>query len=121
MFRKRSCGCNQNNNDDNYMQTENTCMEIIECPYNQNYADNYMNCKCGYDQDNVFPNDYMFGNSYVPNHKMTEVFMPDVGLRMGTVFPELVSPYIPNQSTEVIEYLKNANEIGEGCNSGYGM
>ena len=52
---------------------------------------------------------------------MTEVFMPDVGLRMGTVFPELVSPYIPNQSTEVIEFLKNANEIGEGCNSGYGM
>lgn len=118
MFRSRNCGCGYNKNmNDNV--NENT-MEVIECPYNQNYADNYMNCNCGYDTDNVFPENYMFGNSYVPNQRMTDVFMPDVGLRMGTVFPELVSPYIPNQSTEVIEYLKASNEIGEGCNS-YGM
>ena len=36
---------------------------------------------------------------------------------MGTIFPELVSPYCPNQSLEEINYLKRTNQIGGGCNS----
>lgn len=35
---------------------------------------------------------------------------------MGTIFPELVSPYMPGQSLAEIEYLKATNPIKEGCN-----
>ena len=42
--------------------------------------------------------------------------LPDVGLKMGTIFPELVSPYMPCQSMHKIEYLRMSNEIKEGCN-----
>ncbi|MCI8291246.1 MAG: spore coat associated protein CotJA [Clostridia bacterium] len=59
----------------------------------------------------------MYGHSYVPHQRMNKVYTPEIGLKMGTIFPELVSPYCPNQSLEVINYLKNSNTIGEGCNS----
>ena len=35
---------------------------------------------------------------------------------MGTIFPELVSPYVPCQSIEEIEFIKATNKIGKGCN-----
>ena len=47
---------------------------------------------------------------------MNKVFKPEVGLKKGTIFPELVSPYCPNQSIEEIEFIKMTNKIGEGCN-----
>ena len=58
----------------------------------------------------------MYGQSYVPVQQMNKVFKPAVGLNNGTIFPELVSPYCPNQSLQEIEYLKSRNTIGEGCN-----
>ena len=60
----------------------------------------------------------MFGHAYVPVQRINTTFTPCVGLKMGTIFPELVSPYSPNQSMEQIQFLKNSNEIKEGCNSG---
>mgnify|MGYP002627427008 CR=1 FL=1 len=77
-----------------------------------------MNCECGFDMDSesVFPSNPMLAQSYVPIQRMKKVFTPDVGLKMGTIFPELVSPYCPGQSIEEIEYLRNTNSIGEGCN-----
>jgi hypothetical protein len=76
------------------------------------------NCNCGFDMDteSVFPENPMLAQSYVPMQRMKKVFTPEVGLKMGTIFPELVSPYMPGQSIREIEYLKNSNEIGEGCN-----
>lgn len=74
-------------------------------------------CSCGFDdEESFFPSNPMFGHAYVPNQRMTKTFTPSVGLKMGTIFPELVSLYSPNQSIAVIEYLKARNEIGEGCN-----
>lgn len=76
-------------------------------------------CKCGFDEDNnssVFPTNYMYGQSYVPIQYMNQVFTPGVGLRNGTIFPELVSPYEPCQSLDEINYIKANNIIGEGCN-----
>ena len=35
---------------------------------------------------------------------------------MGTIFPELVSPYSPGQSMQQIDYIRNSNTIGKGCN-----
>ena len=34
------------------------------------------------------------------------------------IFPELVSPYTAGQSLEEINFLRDSNEIKEGCNSG---
>ena len=47
---------------------------------------------------------------------MDKTFKPQVGLKMGTIFPELVSPYCPGQSMEVNKYLASTNAVGEGCN-----
>ncbi len=74
-------------------------------------------CSCGFDEEeSVFPENPMLAQSYVPWQVMDKTFKPCIGLKMGTIFPELVSPYVPCQSMEEIEYLKNTNKIGEGCN-----
>ncbi|MBR0351125.1 MAG: spore coat associated protein CotJA [Clostridia bacterium] len=76
------------------------------------------NCSCGFNDEynSVFPEDPMLAQSYVPIQYMDKTFKPDVGLKMGTIFPELVSPYRPCQSMEVNRYLEATNKIGEGCN-----
>lgn len=56
--------------------------------------------------DRLFPNKVMFGHCYVPNQKLVNVFSKSDALKHGTLFPELVSPYMPGQSMEVIEYLR---------------
>ena len=57
-----------------------------------------------------------FQQSYVPIQYMDRTFKPNVGLKMGTIFPELVSPYFPCQSMEEIQFIKQRNTIGKGCN-----
>ena len=92
---------------------------MMNNPNNQNMRNNNNNsCACGFDMDNVspFPANPMYGQSYVPIQNMNKVFNPETGLKMGTIYPELVSPYSPCQSIREIEFLKNSNEIGEGCN-----
>ena len=111
--RYRSCCCQNKYNP-----------EIIETACNDigtlaEYANNESNsCKCGFDDEefNIFPENPMLGQSYVPIQIMDKTFVPSVGLKMGTIFPELVSPYYPGQSIKEIEYLKDTNEIREGCN-----
>lgn len=88
-----------------------------KCDYIQNIMDTMDECDCGYDEtDNTFPENPMFGQSYVPIQIMNKTFTPEVGLRKGTIFPELVDPYVPCQSMEEIAYLAANNKIGEGCN-----
>lgn len=117
MFRNCSCSCNNyvqnnNNNCDDNMYND-SCDDVTNC-----YNDiNENSCSCGFDEYSVFPQNWMYGHSYVPHQRMNKVYTPEIGLKMGTIFPELVSPYCPNQSLEVINYLKNSNTIGEGCNS----
>lgn len=98
----------------------NNCsnMTFDECDNISNYYEmNMDSCSCGFDEEfNVFPENPMYGQSYVPIQRMDRVFKPEVGLKHGTIFPELVSSYCPNQSVEEIEYLKMSNSIGEGCN-----
>lgn len=88
---------------------EKKCDNIMANAFN-------MNCDCGFDEDDRFPLNPMYAQSYVPIQRLKNVFTPEVGLKMGTIFPELVSPYVPNQSIEEIEYIKATNNIGEGCN-----
>jgi hypothetical protein len=77
-------------------------------------------CSCGYDDDgccgSIFPTNPMFAQSYVPFQYMNKTYTPAVGLKKGTIFPELVDPYSPCQSMEFINYIKETNSVGEGCN-----
>ena len=57
--------------------------------------------------NNVFPENYLYGYAYTPNLTMNKTFTPECGLENGTIFPELVSPYSPGQSIDFIEYLRN--------------
>ena len=49
----------------------------------------------------------LFHVTYTPNQIMNKTYEPAVGLRNGTIFPELVSPYCPGQSIDFINYLRN--------------
>ena len=111
--RRFCCMNNCQNYDKNTI--ERSCEQISNCPvmdYNEN-------CNCGFDEeeDNVFPKNPALGQSYVPIQYMDETFKPCVGLENGTLFPELVSQYKPGDSMREIEYLRNTNPIGEGCNA----
>ena len=108
-----SNNCNNNDESDimeDMMNQNSSCNNIMQAPVD--------NCECGFDMDldSSFPANPMLAQSYVPIQKMNKVFNPEVGLKMGTISPELVSPYSPCQSIRQIEFLKNSNEIGEGCN-----
>ena len=75
-------------------------------------------CECGFDDliDGIFSGNVELAQSYVPWQVMNQVFTPEVGLRMGTIFPELVSTYSPGQSMEEKNYLRATNPIKGGCN-----
>ena len=90
---------------------EDHCLNIT------NTVGMYDDCTCGFENGFYpFPENPMLAQSYVPIQMMSRTFRPSVGLKMGTIFPELVSPYMPCQSMEEIEYLRRHNETGEGCN-----
>lgn len=92
---------------------EQNCNNVSNC----NHHEDMEKCMCGFDEEfNMFPENPMYGQSYVPIQVMNQVFKPEVGLKHGTIFPELVSPYCPNQSIEEIEYIRATNKIGKGCN-----
>ena len=109
----RACGCNNMNSNQ---------QDLIDdtCDYVQNtMALQEDNCECGFDEEyemSVFPDNPMLAQSYVPWQYMDKTFRPEIGLKMGTIFPELVSPYMPGQSMEEIEFIRNSNRIGKGCN-----
>lgn len=118
-YNNRHC-CRQqnmcNNMNDNNQALEDICDDVDnndDCCCNNMYDE----CKCGFDEEeSVFPSNPMLGQSYVPVQRMTKTFTPCCGLKNGTIFPELVSPYYPCQSIEDIEYIRSRNTIGKGCN-----
>ena len=88
-----------------------------KCSNVQNVIKQNDMCDCGFDDDeSVFPENPVLGQSYVPWQTMDETFKPEIGLKKGTIFPELVNPYYPCQSMEEKAYLEASNKIGEGCN-----
>ena len=68
-----------------------------------NYSSNY-----------GLPSNMRYGSAYVPVQVLRTVYLPQEGLESGTMFPELVRNYYPNQSMDEINYLRNYNE--RGCN-----
>lgn len=108
----KNCCCN-NSYDENIIETAcNNCG--VNAEY---YTENNNSCACGFSQgESVFPQNPTLAQSYVPIQRMNKTFTPCVGLKMGTIFPELVSPYAPCQSVEEIAFIKAMNEVGKGCN-----
>ena len=97
---------------------EDQCSNVGNNMYSTCNQNQYTDCcECGFDEEyNVFPENPMLGQSYVPIQYMDKTFKPCVGLKMGTIFPELVSPYMPCQSMREIDYIAATNTIKEGCN-----
>ena len=54
----------------------------------------------------LFPNKVMYGNAYVPNQNLKNLYSLEEGLSNGTMFPELVNIYNPGQAMEINRYLK---------------
>ena len=119
MYRRYNnhCKCNKcNNSNTEGIQDvlEDVCDNVATLSAFENDNDS---CGCGFDEEMpVFPENPTLAQSYVPYQYMDETFKPCVGLKMGTIFPELVSPYVPCQSIEEIEFIKATNKIGKGCN-----
>lgn len=82
-YPKRNCGCNNKPN----------------CP----------NCK----MPEFMPRDPQLATAYVPYQEIDETFCPVESLNHGTAFPELVSPYMKNQSQCVIKYLSKTETCRE--------
>ena len=96
-------------------------MDIFEnmCKYVPNkIVPKFNECECGFEEEELmlFPVNPMFGQSYVPWQTMAETFIPRVGTMKGTIFPELFSPYSPEESLEFNKFVACRNKIGEGCN-----
>ena len=111
--RRRRCCCLYNScHNEDKSSYETLCDNV------SNNMNNYNNnCSCGFDEEeDVFPENPMFGQSYVPFQTMNETYMPCSGLEKGTIFPELVSEYCPGQSMAEIQYIADTNMIKEGCN-----
>lgn len=116
MFRNRKCYCMNNSYQNNSCELQEDILEN-KCDNVNSYENYDESCSCGFDEEyNMFPENPMLAQSYVPIQYMDKTFKPCVGLKMGTIFPELVSPYVPCQSIEEIDFIRKTNTIGKGCN-----
>ena len=87
-YNRRRCGCDMNTN--------------------------RRNCK----MPDKMPANPLLANSYVPYQTIDDTFCPMESLMHGTTFPELVSPYEPNQSQVMLQYLmqtETCTEEGGRC------
>jgi hypothetical protein len=74
----------------------NTDFDFMNTASNNNYTNT-----------NAFPQNYLYGHAYTPVQTLSNTYTPEAGLQYGSIFPELISPYSPNQSIDFIEYLRN--------------
>lgn len=113
-YRRFCCMNNNMQNMCNDKMLEKSCNNVDN--NNPSYNEN---CSCGFDDNDstdVFPENPMLAQSYVPVQTLNETFKPCIGLKNGTIFPELVSPYNPGDSMKQIKYIEKTNTIGKGCN-----
>lgn len=111
--RRRRCLCLNNFCGKESNEYETLCNNLPSNPVSYN-----QNCGCGFDEDedDGFPSNPMYAQSYVPVQVMNQTYMPCSGLKKGTIFPELVSEYCPCENMDIIQYISDTNRIKEGCN-----
>jgi len=107
----------RNNNSNNYGSNDNTNSNTNSNTNNNTNTNTNtntnMNTNINTDTNNTTTNNMNYGYAYVPYQPFTIVFSPSEGLSNGTMFPELVNSYNPNQSLEIMNYLRYYN--GGGC------
>lgn len=124
MSNYRGCGCNNVSKLCGCNTQKLSCTAPSEVQYYQSNALNDMlnskkccmcKCKCcpPHDKIPVCPKDPQYANAYVPFQYIKEIYEPMKGLCSGTIFPELVSPYVKNQSQYEIMYLQQTKTCGE--------
>lgn len=98
-----NCSCTSNQNSNYRVRMNSTrCQNTRNSCNSEIYAD-----ICNDNNSTpIFPENYLYGHAYTPNQTMKNIFVPEVGLNNGTIFPELVSPYSPGQSMDFINYLR---------------
>lgn len=100
-----------------YRYRNNTCPCMRQNMPNQDtyVSPNVMDpaCSCGFNDPSVFPDNFMYGQSYVPIQYIDTTFSPAEGLQNGSLFPELISPYEPCQSMVENNFLRQAT-MNEG-------
>ena len=84
-YNKRTCGCMN--------QPQRNCP----------------NCR----MPDFMPENPQLAKAYVPYQELDDTFCPEEALKHGTAYPELVSPYMKNQSQCVIQYLKGTKTCVE--------
>jgi hypothetical protein len=99
------CGMNSEFNN-NALNNYNTVSASSYNSYNGLYGG-------GYNSVNYNNTNMNYANSYVPNQVFGRIFSPAEGLENGTMFPDLVSLYYPNQSLQERNFLRYNN--GGGC------
>lgn len=105
------CNCNSNIENNNLMETTGNMMNSMNIISNCNQNNDYINCdECGFESGySTFPENPIYGQSYVPIQQMNQTYKPQIGLQNGTIFPELVSQYRPGQSMAENQYIATAN------------
>ena len=104
------CGCSNNScsNNNNGCGCSNNIATMNATLFNvtgtNTLASNSMIAQNGIGVTNL-----MYGHSYVPNQTFSTIYSAEQGLNNGTMFPELVSVYVPNQSLTTMNYLRNYN------------
>ena len=116
MFRRtRNCCCMNNNMDTDCNNTENILEDTCNNVISYSNDDMYDSCNCGFDEEtNLFPENPMLAQSYVPIQYMDKTFKPSVGLKMGTIFPELVLIFLGNLWKKLI-LLKKQMKLERGA------
>lgn len=89
-----------------YRYCNNCCCCKNNEQVNSNILENNEISDCGFNQNNIFPNNPMLAQSYVPIQYMNTTFNPYCGLKNGTIFPELATTYYPGQSMIDLDYLR---------------
>ncbi len=120
---RRCCNNRNSNTNNNYYNSSSGCgcnlyntNNLFPRYFNNSCSSEFDECECGFSNstEEVFTQNPMYGHAYVPNQKMGNIFNQNCGLNNGTIFPELVSPYSPNDSVIENEYLES-NIIESGC------
>ena len=99
MFGRRKCYCINNNYQNNSCEEQSDIMED-KCSNvaNANFSCNqneYMDCcECGFEEeDNVFPENPMLGQSYVPIQYMDKTFKPNDVRKNYLKFENIMKEY----------------------------
>lgn len=111
------CGCSNSNscsNNNSGCSCSNNMATMNATLFNGTTNNNVVSSNSMIAQNGIGVNNLMYGHAYVPNQTFSTIFSAEQGLNNGTMFPELVSVYVPNQSLATMNFLRN-NNMGGCC------